>query len=433
MNINHAGILNTVPSGSPSPLVMPTITGYTPSGSETILTGISSYDLPTVSSVALTPEKIISVGARSNRSDSSIYVNGMDWSGASPVVTNFNLAYTNGFRRIGKNGGITLVRLTDDKALGIYQNETTSVNWNFFSYSGGTSPVTVINAFTTSGNGGGGYSSGIGICFHSDGDQHYIALASCNPNDGNYDSYINFYKADSTLHTVTFLTKGRIHIGADNSAEVQTYGIVEPNTYGFLGVCNRNTGWNGAIGYATMKFNVNTETLTVSSNENVADTLSYQPNFLVKYLVNIAPNKIVFVRRTADGTQTNKQFCISYDGTTTTIENVSILTTYLYQSGGLKNYKIDGYSTPTNQLIFGFENISDTNRALLVNTLTFDDATNVLTEQAHTTQIEATLDTNFNNLGGAEVFFKDPNNAVYIFSDRFDAAIKYTTFTINTI
>jgi len=397
MNINHAGILNTVPSGSPSPLVMPTITGYTPSGSETILTGIPSYYRPGVSSVALTPEKIISIGIRDWAADSSIYVNGMDWSGASPVVTNFNLAYTNGFRRRGQNGGITLVRLTDDKALGIYQNEQNSVNWNFFSYSGGTSPVTVINAFTTSGNGG--YSSGIGICFHSDGDQHYIALASCNPNDGNYDSYINFYKADSTLHTVTFLAKGRIHIGYDTSAEVQTYGIIEPNTYGFLGVCNRNTTFNGAIGYATMKFNVITETLTVSSNENTADTLSYTPNFTIKQLVNIAPNKIVFVRRATDSNRTNKQFCISYDGTTTTIENKSNLTTNLYLSGGLKNYKIDGYSTPTNQLIFGFENISDTNRALLVNTLTFDDSTNLLTEQAHTTQIEATLDTNLNNIG----------------------------------
>jgi hypothetical protein len=415
-----------VPTPEPDP-IMPTILGYTTTPASNAITGVPSMARPGISHVKLTNETYIGVAVRDLPSAGTVYVHGIEWTGSSPMVNNF-VSSAGSYQRVSRTGGLAVIRLNDTQAIGLYQSSTsTNINAQFFTYEGGPT-VTVDSTVTVTGTRG--FVSGRGINFHTSGSVHYIALAGCNRPDGNYDGHINFLKVDESAYTVTYITKGQIHTGADNSADVECYGLVDTDTYGFLGVCHRNTSFNGPIAYATMKFDVATETLTVSSNLNTLDANSCVPLFTARSMVKIDDNKILHIRRRATGGDVY-QACISYDGTTTTVENNSLESTgNLFPNGGLTRYLLDGYQTPEYQIINAYE-LQSVDRSLRVETLVFNSASNAYTRSGDSTYVEPSGATGVNGVYGVFVLLKDVDNGMVIWSDNVGDSIDWNTFEIS--
>ena len=405
---------------------MPTITGYTATPASTTISGVVFPTNPAISYVKLTNKKYIGIAVPNAGGTSTVYAHGIDWSSASPTVNSFTSVSTNGFVRSGRNAGIAIVRLTNTKALTFYQNGTSSTRYQILKYVGGTTSVSVEATGTISGNGG--YSSGRAIVFATNGNIHYIALSSANPTTSNFDSYVKIYKVNYSTNTVTYITQGQIHQGADNSCDVTSFGEISTNTYGLLGTSLRNTTFYGALAYATMKFNISTETLTVSSNLNTLQASAISPTYTSPTGVNIATNEIILFYQINGGN--NYQATINYDGTTTTVENNSVDSgTPAFIPRSLAHYLLDGYNTPEDQMINVFT-LTASSFSYRVETVVYDSATHQWTRQGDQTQIEAN-DATQNGVHGVFVLLKDPDNAMLIWCDVVNDRFEYNTFTID--
>lgn len=411
-----------------TPGPMPTITGYTATPADNLITGITSVSRPAVSYVKLTNTRAIGIAIPNDAGTCSVYANGIEWTSSTPTVNNYNLVSTNGYVRSGRNTGIALAPLTSEKAVAFYQNGTSSTRIQILKYIGGSNSVSVEATTTISGDGG--YSSGRAIRFATSGSTHYIALSSNNPSTGNFDSYVKIYKVDDSTDTVTYITQGQIHTGADNSADVISFGEVSTNTYGLLGTSRRNTTFNGALAYATMKFNISTETLTVSSNLNTLQASAVAPEFTSVSGVNIADDEVIlYYRRPGVNAY---QATINYNGTTTTVENN---TTYgggsTYVPRAITQYLLDGYTTPENQIILGEVPNTSTGQALNIDTVVYNPATHQWASQSDTTQIEVTTSTS-NGSGGSFPLIFGTDKGLLVWADNGTDNFKYNTFTINT-
>lgn len=408
---------------------MPTITGYTATPTDNLITGITGVSSPAVSYVKLTNTRAIGIAIPNGAGTCSVYANGIEWTSSTPTVNNYNLVSTNGYVRFGRNTGIALAPLTSEKAVAFYQNSSaSSVRVQILKYTGGSSSVSVESTALVSTSGG--YSSGRAIRFATSGNTHYIALASNNPGTNNFDSYVKIFKVDDSTDTVTYVTQGQIHTGADNSADVISFGEVSTNTYGLLGTSRRNTSFNGPLAYATMKFNISTETLTVSSNLNTLQASSTRPEFTSVSGINIADNEVILYYSV--GGVGAYQATINYDGTTTTVENN---TTFgggsNYLNRGVTQYLLDGYTIPENQIIIGVIPDLSTARALNIDTVVYNPSTHQWTSQSDTTQIEVTS-TAGNGAGGVFPLVFDVDKGLLVWADDGTNNFKYNTFTINS-
>lgn len=406
---------------------MPTITGYSGTG-QTSVGGFSGASFPAYTGVKLTDTKYIGIAVKSERSiNQDVYAHGIDWSSTSPTVNSLSVIDSNGFSYSGRIAGIAIAKLTNSKAVTFYQQGSTTIRIQIISYSGGTNSVTVDASTTNTTSGG--FSSGQAINFASSGDDHYIALSSCNPNTNNFDAYIKIFKINSSTNTVTYITQGQINTGADNNAKVISYGEISTNTYGLLGLCLNNTSLAGNLRYATMKFNISTETLTVSTNINTLNATSCRLTQANYVGIPIREgSKIIFTYNPDSGGIRTKQACISYDGTTTTVESNSNDGTIINHF--ITHYLIDNYTTPEDQMIHFFRDTS-INQSWRVETVIFNNSTNLYTRQNDEHAIIGSTST-YQGGEGQFIHLKDPSNAFFIWANRDTDNIQYGTFTINS-
>lgn len=414
---------NSVAAPPPVSINMPTITGYS-GGAATDVGGFTSTSFIGYAGTKLTDTKYIGIAVPSERSTSDVYAHGIDWSGTTPTVNNLSVVDTNGFQFTGRVAGLAIAKLNNDKAVSFYQQGSTTVRIQVLSFAGGTNSV-VVEASTTD-TSSGGFSTGQATYIASDGNDHYVALASCNPGTGNYDSYIKIYRVNSSTNTVTYITQGQIAAGADNNAKVTSFGEVSSNTYGLLGLSLRNTGYSGNLAYATMKFNISTESLTVSSNLNTLNSGACILPYCTKIGININTNKIMFTYDPNSGGIRCRQATISYDGTTTTIENDTNDGTLINHFLG--HYFVNGYDTPEYQAIHVCRDLS-VNQSWRVETLVFDNSTNQYTRQNDKHPIIAPTSV-FPGGSGMVLFLKDPDNAMLVWANRDADKVQYSTFNI---